>query len=140
MIAPTRLNGTPRPATHTERTHAASGGPAYASHGGVRSTGAATAGAPAQAMSSLATLVAVQAVEDRRHSRRRATMRGSRILDDLDALKLALLEGRVGRGELERMAHNIATAREITDDAELEALVDAIELRARVELAKRESL
>lgn len=140
MIAPTRLNGTPRPAAHTERTRAASGGQAYASHGGVRSSGAPTASAPAQAMSSLATLVAVQAVEDRRHARRRATMRGSRILDDLDALKLALLEGRVGRGELERMAHNIAAARETTDDAELEALVDAIELRARVELAKRERL
>ncbi len=87
-------------------------------------------------MASLAALVAVQAAEERTQSRRRAVRRGTLILDELDALKLAVLEGRGGQSELEEIAGKVESAREETGDADLDSLVDAIELRAQVEIAK----
>ena len=89
-------------------------------------------------MASLATLVAVQAAEERTQSRRRAVRRGGLILDDLEALKLAVLEGRGGEAELIAVSRKIESVREASGDPELESLVDAIELRAQVEIAKRE--
>lgn len=83
-------------------------------------------------------LVALQAAEDQGERRRRAVREGSEILDRLDALKVALLSGRVPPGELERLR----TLVERLDDGELEPeladIVREIDLRARVELAKLE--
>jgi hypothetical protein len=88
-------------------------------------------------MTSLATLVAIQAVGERAGAQRRAVRRGAAILDDLDALRLAVLEGRAGLVELDQIARRMESAREASGDQELESLVDAIELRAQVEIAKR---
>jgi len=134
MITPLRLNGVPRaPARSNALREAGAANAAY------QRPAASAAGnsAPAQPMASLATLVAIQAVGERAGAQRRAARRGAAILDDLEALRLAVLEGRAGLAELDRMACRIESVREASGDRELESLVDAIELRAQVEIAKR---
>jgi hypothetical protein len=66
----------------------------------------------------------------------RAARRAGGILDALDALKLALLEGRALNGRLGELAAAAARAREATGDDRLEAILNEVETRAAVELAK----
>jgi hypothetical protein len=85
----------------------------------------------------LASLIALQAIpqEDRRERRRRATKHGFDLLDVLDGVKLDLLAGGVPVDRLERLVHLLGQRRD-SDDPTLDALIEEIELRARVELAK----
>ncbi|NND49782.1 MAG: flagellar assembly regulator FliX [Rhizobiales bacterium] len=139
MINPLRSNGSLRQSAHvgarqeTGRAREGFAG-AVGSGNAARTSGAS----PMRPMAPLATLVAVQAAEERTQSRKRAVRRGTLILDELDALKLAVLEGREGQAELQQIARKVESARESSGDAELESLVDAIELRAQVEIAKRQ--
>lgn len=101
-------------------------------------SGAAPAEAPAAsaAAGGIEALIALQAVEDPRLKRRKAVQRGRSLLDSLEALRADLLSGEPGEGRLERMLAILDEARDPTDE-HLDAIVDAIELRALVELAKR---
>jgi hypothetical protein len=69
---------------------------------------------------------------------RRAVGRAGRLLDLLDGIKIALLEGRIGGDALIRLQGAIREQRSVTDDPRLEALLDEIETRAAVEAAKLE--
>ena len=84
----------------------------------------------------MASLLAVQAAGDPLDPRGRAMHRADGIRDVLDGLKLALLEGRSMSGRLTELAAATARARETTDDPRLEAILDEVEIRAAVELAK----
>jgi hypothetical protein len=102
----------------------------------VEAAPARIAGAPAAApTASLDALLALQAVDDALMARRKALRRSTQILDTLDELKADLLAGRVSEGRLNLLLALIGQARERNEPALDEAL-DAIELRARVELAK----
>jgi hypothetical protein len=70
--------------------------------------------------------------------KRRAVRRAGRILDALDEIKLALLDGNLSLGQLDRLRRALRDERSLTDDAKLEGLLDEIELRAAVEMAKLE--
>jgi len=61
---------------------------------------------------------------------------GNEVLDHLDDLRLMILEGRVPKERLAHLARMLREKREQTDDARLNALIDEIELRAEVEIAK----
>ena len=61
-----------------------------------------------------------------------------RILDALDSLKIELLEGTLNPAMLERLTHAVREQRSMTDDPKLEDLLDQVETRAAVELAKHE--
>ncbi|MFN3559419.1 MAG: flagellar assembly protein FliX [Brevundimonas sp.] len=103
--------------------------------------GAAPASAPAaaSAMSGVAgmnALMALQGVETATERRRRAVRRGSGLLDRLDELKLALLSGEAGEGALERLGRTLKEERPDDADPALTSLLDQIDLRAAVELAK----
>jgi hypothetical protein len=80
-------------------------------------------------------LLALQVVGDPLLSRRRAVQGGRDLLDSLDDIKVALLEGRVPLERLEWLATMVGE-RARSGDERLDALLDDIELRARVELAK----
>jgi hypothetical protein len=80
--------------------------------------------------------MALQGVDDPAGRRARAVRRGARLLDDLDDLKIGLLDGRLSEGRLGRLMAAVDARRDQTDDAGLEDVLDGIELRARVELAK----
>jgi hypothetical protein len=51
-------------------------------------------------------------------------------------LRLGLVTGAISRSELDRIAEMVARQREQVDDPLLTAVLDEIELRARVEIAK----
>jgi hypothetical protein len=100
---------------------------------------AAPAASPASAPSGVANvsaLMALQGVEDVTERRRRAIRRGGGLLDRLEELKLALLQGEAGEGALERLTRTLREERPIDADAGLNDLLDQIDLRAAVELAK----
>ena len=87
-------------------------------------------------VSGVSSLMALQGVEDVTERRRRAIRRGGGILDRLEELKLALLEGEGGEGALERLSRTLREERTLDGDAALDSLLDQIDLRAAVELAK----
>jgi hypothetical protein len=83
-------------------------------------------------------LLALQDVGGPLERRRRAVSRAGRMLDVLDGLKLALLGDELGAAEVERLRRAVRDEREQTDDPALESVLDEIETRAAVELAKLE--
>jgi hypothetical protein len=119
--------------------------PARASGGfSLPSTGASAGATPAASaagvsgVSDVSALMALQGVEDVTERRRRAIRRGGGLLDRLEELKLALLQGEAGEGALDRLSRTLREERPIDADAGLNGLLDQIDLRAAVELAKAE--
>jgi hypothetical protein len=68
--------------------------------------------------------------------RRRAVKRGRGLLSLLEELRLDLLSGAAPAALAGRLAALLAEQRETTDDRGLDAVLDAVELRAEVEVAK----
>lgn len=83
-------------------------------------------------------LLALQDVGGPLERKRRAVGRGGRILDVLDDLRIALVGGDLSSGNLDRLQRAVRDQRDSTDDPKLEAVLDEIETRAAVELAKLE--
>lgn len=81
-------------------------------------------------------LFQLQEVPDALAQRRRAVQRGSTVLDRLDDLRLALLTGSLSPGQLSELQRVVASERGLVDDPRLLAVLDEIDLRAKVELAK----
>ena len=99
---------------------------------------ATTANVATGGVSDVSALMALQGVEGPLEKRRRAIRRGSGLLDRLDEIKLALLNGDADEGALDRLARSLREERAADDDKDLGALLDQIDLRASVELAKAE--
>ena len=83
-------------------------------------------------------LIALQDVGSPTERRRRAVGRAGRMLDVLDEIKVALLDGDLGSHDLDRLRRAVREQRAQTDDPKLEAVLDEIEMRAAVEIAKLE--
>lgn len=123
----------------------ASKAPARA-QGGFSLGAAAQSGAPAQAapmagvtgVASIDALLALQSVGTPLERRRKAVGRAGRILDVLDEVKLSLLDGEVTPTALDQLLSAVREERYSTDDPKLEGVLDEIETRAAVELAKLE--
>lgn len=103
---------------------------------GPASTNAASAAGGVSGVTDVSALMALQGVEDPTERRRRAIRRGGGLLDRLDELKLALLSGEAGDGALERLSRTLREERPDDADPGLTAVLDQIEIRAAVELAK----
>ena len=109
--------------------------------------GASAPAAPAQASSvsgvsgvmGVEALIALQDVESPTERRRRSVGRAGRLLDELDKIKIGLLGGDLSQAQLDRLARAIREQRSATDDPKLEAVLDEIETRAAVEMAKLEA-
>lgn len=91
--------------------------------------------APVAPAAGLDAILALQAVGDFTESRRKAVRRGSRLLDLLEEMKADLLVGRTAPERLEAMVGQLGALRERVEPG-LDAVIDDIELRVRVELAK----
>ena len=91
-------------------------------------------------VNSIDALLALQAVGGPLERRRRAVGRAGRILDVLDDVKVALLDGEVSPDDLDRLVLAVREERDETDDPRLEGVLDEIEMRAAVEMAKLESV
>jgi hypothetical protein len=81
-------------------------------------------------------LFQLQEVPDAVAQRRRAVQRGSTLLDRLDDLRLALLGGSLTPGQIGELQRAVTSERALVDDPRLLAVLDEIDLRAKVELAK----
>jgi Class II flagellar assembly regulator len=103
------------------------------------SSGDAPAGDSAGSVANLAavgSLLALQETQGDPDGDTRGRRRGEDLLDRLDELRLALLEGRLSVAAIERLADLVAARRAQVSDPRLAEILDEIELRAAVELAK----
>ncbi|HRC27645.1 MAG TPA: flagellar assembly protein FliX [Alphaproteobacteria bacterium] len=130
----------PQSASPTRRTGKASGagGSFDALIGG--SDGPSGA-APAQASSAIArvdALLTIQGAEDPAQgaARKRMRRRSESILKALDGIRLSMLSGTLTVGHMIDVADIVAAHREKINDPQLAAIMDEIDLRAQVELAK----
>jgi hypothetical protein len=89
-------------------------------------------------LSNVGALLALQGQDDIAERRRRATKRTYSLLDQLDALRVAILSDGVSRAQVNLLATTLREQRDMIDDPELAAILEDVELRAEVELAKLE--
>lgn len=116
--------------------------PTFELPGGAKSeTPRTDAARPGLAAAGLETLLAVQGMmpDDRRDKRRRALKRGHDSLGLLDDLKLALLSGEPMPAVLLKLRGLTASSLEASGDDGLDGVLAEIDLRAQVEIAKREA-
>ena len=85
---------------------------------------------------SVGALLALQSEPVGPEARRAAISHGSRLLDLLEEIRMELLMGELGAGTLQNLLKAVDQERPQADDPALSALLDEIDVRARVELAK----
>lgn len=91
--------------------------------------------APASILGGLEALIAIKSEDGTRERKRRSVRRGQGLLDVLDELKLALLSGHLPP-EMQMRLSILLREEAPSGDPRLDAIMDGIELRAAVELAK----
>lgn len=91
---------------------------------------------PATPLAGLDAVLAIQEVPDAAVSRRRAVRRGHGLLDELQELQLGLIDGRLSEATLRGLAARLEETRPEVDDPKLASVLDQIELRAAIEMAK----
>ena len=92
---------------------------------------------PIAAVESLLTL---QGLDDSTSGRSKGLAHGEQLLDMLDEVRDGLLCGGIPRTTLNRLATAVGRRHESFADPRLQTVLDEIELRARVELAKLEQV
>jgi hypothetical protein len=122
----------------TDKTNGAAGSQAFRDHIGDNPAAAPAATAGTTPLAALSSLLAVQEATDPTVGRRRAVLHGDSLLDELKDLQIGLVQGWVSEGQLRNLACMLDQPRPAIDDSELNQLLDDIELRAAVELAKFE--
>lgn len=90
---------------------------------------------PMQAMTGIDSILALQAVEEPLTAKKKAFKRGVSLLDMLEDMRADLLLGKVSTARLDGMVAMLSQLRESSLPG-LDSLLDDIELRVRVELAK----
>ena len=83
-------------------------------------------------------ILSVQAMPDAtdQRSRNQAKQYGLELLDRLDAIREGLLNGAIPKDQLMELAQAMRQQRRKSDDPRLNQIIDEIELRAEVEIAK----
>jgi hypothetical protein len=94
--------------------------------------------APPSNLTNISALLALQTEDDITERRRRATRRSNTLLDQLDGIRLAILGQGVSREQVAALSDTLRQYRDDVDDPSLRAILDDVELRAEVELAKLE--
>ena len=96
----------------------------------------AAAAAPVAGMTGIDAILALQAVGGPLEGKKKAVRRGRSLLDALEDIQADLLVGAVSPERLDALARLLAQGRNGCDAA-LNGVLDDIELRVRVELAKQ---
>jgi hypothetical protein len=115
-----------------------SGASGFAGLLGADDAGETQHSAASSAIASIDVLLAAQASEDptERAARGRMRKRGEAILRVLDKLRLGMLTGTLSVGNLVDVADVVASHRERINDPQLTSILDEIDLRAQIEIAK----
>lgn len=127
-------------------------GPAGAPAAGVRRVGGARSGASfsdtlkqvestsaasgATSVTAVSAVMSIQEVDADGTGQAQALKRGEEMLDRLDELRLGLIEGRLAPDRIEALLKLVQERRETVQDPRLKEILDDIDLRAQVELAK----
>lgn len=98
---------------------------------------AAATGATLQ-VAALESLLALQEASEPLTGRKRAVRRANDMLDLLDDMKVGMLAGSIPRQTLRRLTSLVADRRDDFNEPGLQGVIDEIDLRAQVELAKLE--
>jgi len=121
------------------KTNKVEGGAGFASHlGSAGDSGSpVTSAAPTQTVDAV---LAIQAVDDATSGAANARARqwGIDTLDQLEQIRTDLLLGAIPKDRLVNLARMVSERRQHAEDAQLNELLDDIELRVRVEIAKYE--
>ncbi|MEG3618358.1 flagellar assembly protein FliX [Magnetovibrio sp. PR-2] len=128
----------------TKRKKSASGAGSSAFADQLRSAGGADGAAPAEgvvgtsALEGVDALLAMQEVGDstEENNRKQAQNYASDLLDRLARIQDALLRGGIAKEDLMQLAKRIREGRAKIQDPRLNEILDEIELRAEVEIAK----
>jgi hypothetical protein len=89
-------------------------------------------------ITALDSLLALQELDDATDGRSKGLKRGEHLLDMLDQVRDGLLSGGIPRATLHRLASAVEQRQDEFADPGLQGVLDEIELRAKVELAKLE--
>lgn len=134
-----RIEGPRRPDQISKSSGPKAGGAAGSFSVGRNSeTHVAVAASTSLQVAALDSLLAMQAADDPLTGRRRAVRRANDMLDLLDDIKLGLLTGAVPRQTLRQLTSLVAERRNDFNEPGLQGVIDEIDLRAQVELAKLE--
>ena len=89
-------------------------------------------------VASMDSILSIQEVGDatEEENRRALYQRGEDILDRLSEIQREILSGSISVDRLQNLAHMLRTRRQTVDDPRLQQIIDEIELRAEVEIAK----
>ena len=126
--------------SNTKKASSSEGGGSNVEFSAYISSGAGSASnvTASQSIAQLDALLAVQETEDplQREAKKRATLRSDNILEKLDQIRIKMLGGDLTVGNMIDVADVVASHRDKIDDPALSAIMDEIDLRAQVELAK----
>lgn len=89
-------------------------------------------------ISALDSILMLQGLDDSADGRSKSLAHGEQLLDMLDQIRDGLLAGGVPRTTLNRLANAVSRRHDAFNDPKLQTILDEIELRAHVELAKLE--
>jgi hypothetical protein len=89
-------------------------------------------------LNSMESILAAQEVPNSTDGRLKGVLvrYGDQLLDQLDDIKLAILDGAIPKERLTNMAQMLRQKRQACDDPRLNCIIDEIELRVEVEVAK----
>jgi len=134
------IRNTPTPAAQRSQRTSSTAGPRFSDHLSKTEDGgsevAATSGVVG--VTALSALLGAQEVDEdgERASRRQLAQRGADLLDKLEEIRRDILAGAVPRERLENLAQSLRQRRVQVTDPRLMEIIDEIELRAAVEIAK----
>lgn len=90
-------------------------------------------------IAALESILMLQGLDDSTQGRSKGLAHGERLLDLLDSVRDGLLAGGIPRATLNKLAAAVTHRHEVFADPKLQDVLDQIELRAHVELAKLEA-
>ncbi len=93
---------------------------------------------PVSGVSPVEALLSIQEVPDSASQRSRGLLRGTLILDELEELRHGLILGTLTRAQIDRLKALVEHERTKVDDPGLAEVLNEVEIRAAVELAKLE--
>lgn len=91
-------------------------------------------------IAALDSILMLQGLDDSTQGRSKGLAHGEQLLDLLDNIRDGLLAGEIPRATLNKLAAAVTRRHEVFADPKLQDVLDQIELRAHVELAKLEAM
>src|ERR1700722_15312150 len=138
--APMEINGPRRVESGVVRRKpsASGGGGSFTGSDTPKAYGSVVAG-PGP-IAALVSILMLQVMDDSTDGRSKGAAHGEQLLNLLDAVRDGLLAGGIPRSTLNRLASAVTRRHDVFADPKLQDVLDQIELRAHVELAKLEQL